>query len=466
MDRHEQIKRLCVDILNYYGIFADTEFPLPSKERIDVVGYEKHENEPIVGIEVELTSNLQHDASKLANTPSLKLGIIISEHLDTLSLGKEINIKGKIIYILPPPDNDTAFEKKVREFTGQEGKTWFNEFLREIKVSVNEDPLAGLKKETEAQGLDLETAKDIIFRSALGGIEVGYYRNTKISTEFVKTSDIPREVLYLAARHIITELRLGENYESGKNSVYSITQDGNNIAHAVIKERVNNRKESVDGIIKKSGRNAVFISLLGNMGKFMEFDDPIDQTDGGYGGIPSWAFGQTPRYLVEEFNIDDNIFHLTEIAANTPLFRSLSKGIYKSFAAVGLGNISKYLTSRGIFRGYEFRLPLLSLLRVMDTPSILNSLDKNAVMSYCEWAIFRSHNPSVPETLYNSFAGIGSNLNSLEDMVELTFKAGITSKLLGEQSNTIAIYDAKRFNNFCESKMREALLNILEKDDE
>jgi len=466
MDDHEDIKQLCVKILNYYGILGDTEFVLPTNERVDVVGYKMHENEPVIGIEVELTSDLQHDASKLANTSSFQLRIIASNISDTLSLGKTMDINGKIIHIMPPPDKDIAFEKKIREFTNQEEKIWYNEWLRRIKLNVDQDPLTGLEKEIEEQGLDLNIAKDVIFRCALGGIEVGYYRNTKKSTEFVQTSDIPKEIMYLSARHLINGNMIGENYESGKYSVYSITQEGKDIADAIIRERVRNRKDSVDEIIKKFGISAVLISFLGHMGKFMQISDDVYSDDLRYSGIPLGDFYSTPRDIVEEFNIDDNLFRMCQIIANTPLFRPLSEEIYKSFVTNKLGNISKYFTSRGTFRGYEYRIPFRSLLRVMDLRSLLNSLDRNALMVYCEWVIFRSHNPSVPQTLYSSIAGIGSNIDRLRDMVEETFKAGITSKLLGEQSNTIAIYDAKKFNDFCESKMKEVLPYILEKDDE
>ena len=466
MDRHEQIKQFCADILNYYGIFGDTEFVLPTNERVDVVGYKMHENEPVIGIEVELTSDLQHDASKLANTSSFQLRIIVSNISDTLSLGKTMDINGKIIHIVPPPDNDIEFEKKIREFIKQERKTWYNEWLRRIKLNVDQDPLTGLEKEIEEQGLDLNIAKDIIFKSALGGIEVGYYRNTKKSTEFVQTSDLPKEILYLAARHIVIELRLGESYESGKDSVYSITQEGHNIALAVIKERIRNIRSYVDEIIKKFGISAVLISFLGHMGKFMQISDDVYSDDLRYSGIPLGDFYSTPRDIVEEFNIDDNLFRMCQIIANTPLFRPLSEEVYKSFVTNKLGNISKYFTSRGTLRGYKYRIPFRSLLRVMDIKSLFNSLDRNALMVYCEWVIFRSHNPSVPQTLYSSIAGIGSNIDRLGDMVDETFKARITSKLLGEQSNTIAIYDTKKFNDFCESKMKEVLPNILEKDDE
>jgi hypothetical protein len=59
MGRHEDIKELCMRILNYYYVDADTEFPIYENQRIDVVGYHKNKESPDVGIEVEITSHLK-----------------------------------------------------------------------------------------------------------------------------------------------------------------------------------------------------------------------------------------------------------------------------------------------------------------------------------------------------------------------------------------------------------------------
>jgi len=54
MYRHDQIKQLCVQILNYYYILPDTGFTLDNNEKIDVVSYSKNEEYPDIGIEIEL----------------------------------------------------------------------------------------------------------------------------------------------------------------------------------------------------------------------------------------------------------------------------------------------------------------------------------------------------------------------------------------------------------------------------
>ena len=132
MDRHEEIKQQCVQILNYYYVLPDTEFPLDTKERVDVVGYFKNKIAPDVGIEVELSSDFQHDAAKLAKTPSFQWRLIVTDHPDTLSLRPAANVNGKSIEIVRPPDEEVAFEAKIREFTNQNKRTWFNEFKKRI----------------------------------------------------------------------------------------------------------------------------------------------------------------------------------------------------------------------------------------------------------------------------------------------------------------------------------------------
>lgn len=86
MNKHEEIKKQCAQILNYYGVIADEEYNLPNNQRIDVVGYFKNKKEPDIGIEVELTSDLAKDTSKLLGIQTLQLRIIVSDKSDALSL--------------------------------------------------------------------------------------------------------------------------------------------------------------------------------------------------------------------------------------------------------------------------------------------------------------------------------------------------------------------------------------------
>ncbi len=278
MERHEQIKQQCVQILNYYRVEADPEFTLDTNERIDVVGYFNNKKSPDIGIEIELSSNLQHDASKLARTESLKLKIIVTENYDTASLGSSIKSGDKTIYIVPPPDKDLAFESKIREYTGQNTRKWFNQLEKEIKERATmsgNDPLSNFSDEIRDQGLDLETAKDLIFRAALGGINVG--RTDGVTR---KGPELPKELLYLAARGIIFENRRGRNYESGKEVIYLLSSDGYELASRIIQERVNEKEESILEISERFGESAILISLIGTRGRFVKdeetFDGPIN----------------------------------------------------------------------------------------------------------------------------------------------------------------------------------------------
>jgi hypothetical protein len=60
-------------MLNYYNIITDTEYVLSDNERIDLVVYSKDRKGPDIGTEVEITSKLQHDFSKLLRVKSLQL---------------------------------------------------------------------------------------------------------------------------------------------------------------------------------------------------------------------------------------------------------------------------------------------------------------------------------------------------------------------------------------------------------
>lgn len=136
MKRHEEIKQQCAQILNYYYVLSRTELILNTNERIDVIGYFNNNvySGPDIGIEVERTNDLQHDTIKLPKTGSFQLRIIVSGNYDTSPLGPIIDISGKDVYVVKRPDRDITFELKIREFTKQNNKTWFTEFMAQHKI--------------------------------------------------------------------------------------------------------------------------------------------------------------------------------------------------------------------------------------------------------------------------------------------------------------------------------------------
>lgn len=469
MGRHEDIKAHCVDILNYYSILADTEFTIPANQlRIDVVGHYKNMSAPDIGIEVEITSNFQHDASKLANLPHLKWRFIITEDEETLTMGEEQMVKGKIVWILSPPDKDVKFEEKIREITNTRTRNWFNANKRTVEIQENEHPeeiMHNFSKEIEAQELDIGIAKDVIFRAALGGIEVGYYKDEASGTTFHRTSEIPKEIHYLSARHLILEERIGYSYESGKHSTYILSEEGKEIAARVISERIKSKENLISELMGKYGKNAVFIALLGTMGKLIDDTSLMVETRlDPYTSLQLGGTARAPRYLVEKYDLDEKLFFMTQIIARTPQLTHLLVNIYKELVQCGAGNSTSGYTQKGRYYGEVYNLPLRNILEIIDVKSWLDSVNKDIFLAYCEWVILRSHNKSVPQTLYDSVTLIGSNSARISEMVSETFRAGITSKLLDGQSNTIAVYDENKFNEYCEIKMKELVPELLDNE--
>jgi len=209
--RHEKIKRDCMDILECYFVTADSEFTLPTGQRIDVVGYSPGRNQPDIGIEVELTSNLSKDAQKLLNEmKEFKLKIIVTENPETLKMRDLFSGK---IEIVQPPDADTSFEDLIRKYMNQENRPRCSQRLNAQKLRITSESslLNDFENEMREQQLNVELAKDIIFKSALGGIYYGYYQweRGKGTGYFGRQKE--REVLYLHARHFLFEDRSGRN---------------------------------------------------------------------------------------------------------------------------------------------------------------------------------------------------------------------------------------------------------------
>ncbi len=185
----------------------------------------------------------------------------------------------------------------------------------------------------------------------------------------------------------------------------------------------------------------------------------------GYSIVSEYDFQDNVRRgIIEEFNIRPEIEFELRVIANSPLFRSIAIKIYKMLTDERLGNVTKAITSKGDHYGTEYVVPFMEISRKLDIKGWLDSIDKNLLKAYAEWYILRAHNPNVPSTLYEPLGVIGSNSQDLDNMMEELVKQRITSKLIKNGPNTMAIYDEKRFNDFCEMKMNSLLERII--DDE
>ncbi len=193
----------------------------------------------------------------------------------------------------------------------------------------------------------------------------------------------------------------------------------------------------------------------------MDWDTTPYSSDGDQYSYMSTSVNSIPRDLVEKFNIPSNLYSQMVLVANSPLFRDIVREIYRDLIAAGLGNETVYVSSRGdISKAYV--VPLHTLLQQLNVSEGLSHMGK--LKSYAEWLILRGHNPVVPSTLYDAFKGIGSDVHNVENLVDKLSSVEITSRLLKNGPNTMAIYDQTKFNDFCENEMKTILKDILEND--
>jgi len=455
-----------MDILEYYSVTADSEFPLPTGERIDVVGYSssrKDPDHPDIGIEVELTSSFAKDAQKLLNMKSLQLRIIVTENPYPLNIPQN-SLVG--IIIMQPPDKDTGFEDLIRKYMNQEDRPWFSQGLnaQKLRIISPSSLLNDFENEMREQQLNIELAKDIIFKSALGGIYYGYYQWTKSRGNEYFGRQKEREVLYLHARHFLYEDRSGRSYETGKTSIYYISseQGAYDLAKAIIDERVDKNKDRLQEIAEKYSTHYIVMMLLG-----MEriYEHPYGLA-GHFVDDPRFAnsywislLNEVPRQLIEQYNVEREIINLFHIYVNSPFVRPKAIEIYKELTDANLGNKTEYLNSYGEHYGDLYAIPLTEILDKLNVEDAIVNINLENLRQYAYWLIIRSHNAMAPESLYNSVKAIGGQINEVEMKIDELFKLGITSKLIKNGPSTIAIYDENRLHEFCEQEMRDILEN-------
>jgi len=468
MNKHEEVKQQCAKILNYYYILSHTKSLQDHEEEVDIEGYFMEQYQPDIGIKVDsIPGSFQNDAAKLVKIGSFQLRIIVSQNPDTLSLGPIVNISGKDIHIVPPPDTNISFELLIREFTGQTDKMWYNEFIKQIEKKIGPLSLSDFIGEIHDQELDINVAKDILFQAGLCGIRAGFYKQGAVQTEFHRVIKIPKELLYLSARGLIEEDRLGKNYETGRQSIYNISKKGYDLIGSIMKERVDEKGEVLQKLLDTYNESIVLISLIGKMGRFIydsykpEFYDP-------YTSIPldTWLTGTIsinapPRSFVEEFNINPAITYTASLVATSPLFEKTLRQVYNALIDAGLGNETEAFSSKGEYIGEMYCVPLSALLRKLNVKKWIISPQMNKLKLYAEWVIVRAHNPTVPNTLYKSFEAIGLAAKDAEVLIGELAKQGITSKPVKGGLNTVAIYEKKHFNDYCEERMENILQDIL-----
>ena len=297
-------------------------------------------------------------------------------------------------------------------------------------------PLEIFRKEIENQNLNFERAEDIIFRSAIGGI----YDGNKI----LEGSE--KEEKYLLGFDYIKRIRKYERY-----AVYYflITNKSKDIADTIIKKRILEHEKELMDLISKVGINAFMISLLGGKGSLN--GDPL-----GGGFENEYVLSQTIEEEIINL-IPKPLLRLIRLIFKSSQFEIKSQEIFEKLYEIGLCN-KEGIYNSGKSYTYEFyRVPVNYILRTIDIESWVETIDEDRMKEYAKWELIESTNGEIL-TMKESFDAYDIIVDdSLYDDLMDMCNRGIISKPLSERHLKIVIYDERKFQEYCEDKMKKLM---------
>jgi hypothetical protein len=297
-------------------------------------------------------------------------------------------------------------------------------------------PLEIFRKEIENQNLNFERAEDIIFRSAIGGIYEG--------NEILEGPE--KEEKYLVGFDYIKPIRKYERYAV---NYFLITNKSKDIADTIIKKRILKHKKELMDLISKVGINAFMISLLGGEGSLN--DDPL-----GEGFKNEYILSQT----IGEENINlipKALLRLIRQIFESNQFKIKSQEIFEKLYEIGLCN-KEGIYNSGKSYTYEFyRVPVNYILRTIDIESWVETIDEDRMKEYAKWELIEGTNGEIL-MMKESFDAYDIIVDhSLYDNLIDMFNKGIISKPLSERHLEIVIYDERKFQEYCEDKMKKLM---------
>ncbi len=464
MEDYNIIKAQCINIMNYYYINADTDENINNK----IIGYYKNNKCPDIVVYIALDNNLNSGINYSNSVKNPQWIFIITNNPNNFNV---TNVKNSTIFVCKPPSINNEFDEKIREITHQTSRKLYgnNNLIINDKNDDCKNILMNFENEIKSQCLDINIAKDIIFKAKLGGLKAGIYKNNKIETQFISKQQIPKELMYLKSREIIFEKRIGANYDSGRFAIYFISTKGLQLADCIVDERLANENYKLKDIITKYGENAVLISLVGNIDLITAFKcifyldnySIFNSILGITYSIPIFDIkNREAEYINKKFNIDPDLYFMITIINSSPEFRNINLNIFSELINNNLGDKKGHITSKGDSAGTAYYIPL-NILEYINISQWALNLDTSALKDFSKWAILRSSH----KLNLNIFKAINVELDEVIEMVNETFRAGITSKILNNDENTFAIYDDKKFKEFCTSKIEDTFNDMINKDD-
>ena len=482
---HEEIKKAVIAILEWYGIRAWPEQPTGGGFRVDVVGRSPigasgTADWMVWGIEVELTSELQKDLASLESLRGLRYALVISDDPRTLSL-KTLTIGGRSVKIFPPPQSSTAFEDFVRLETnstsGERYPVSRLELLRTLIEVDGETTVGELEAELRRQGIDLEKAEEVLYRSYTGEnvyvdrhISQGKYGITYQNVSRDRTIAFLQAVGLLSSwgRWVGTPMSSG-SVSSEKTYYFGLTESGGSVGHFYTERRIGSKLDEIRTILSRHPVPFGQLVLIGTGGRLVFWNWSESLPDPSRGLVSLGTIENPERYVASQSPYDpehqldirpEEMAWLRSLVTYSDL-RARVRSLFDEFEKAGLAVRGLRITSRGgalehlsipseIFTRYD----LFGDWRAQVDVDALKRFQAAALMAFIEPPT-RSE-PISREDFHLQIQRAGLASSDLVSLLDELEKEGAVSKLIGSGRSPYAVYDREKLARSCDRVMARA----------
>lgn len=478
-DPRERIKRTISGILDYYGISYDTDYePVFGIDSLDVVAYVESEETPDMAILVEMDPKVQKDFKKLIRTPNLKWIFIVAPKEYLAIIQGELKLKkipqNKRFAILPVPSPDSLeLEDRIRDITSRKDAQRYFVAIKEkaIPDSVESEILTDFEKLIGNERLDIEKAKDVIYKAAVGRMSILSGRSVFRSPDEEireREKDLSKEAIFLTAVGLLKEeeKKEGNLNTEAESTFYLSLSDSERalkVAAEIVDERIGGRKREMKKIMNQYPHSFNFIVLTGSLGIFTPkplinierqrlFSTGVIRT--------SYQYEKTDlveliRATVNALNIEVNEWNRINCLASFVEIRGLVSEYFEKFERIGVA-------VRG-YRGYrKLYLPLRTMARFLSFSDWRDSYDKEKLKEFSLYdTLLRTIR--TDRDIYERIKDLDISEEDIRNVLSETMKMGLTSHLLPKGSAMpFAIYKQQKFSNFCLERMRSVAEDLLE----
>ncbi len=468
----EQAKDVIADMLEYYGFDVKIDCKFQSlQDVIDVAVLREKSNEPKVAVFIMPDSDRSKYINRVSRAREIDDIIILgSAPSDVLKL----KLHGEVMRMNLPDEDHTEFERYLKGMAPKKPDfPYFSTVPRKTSETISKPTyMQKFEALVTDQGLDLKKAQNVIYRTAISGLNIHYGKYIRLDDNeapiFERNRELSREAILLKAAGYLKEEKLpdrGLGLDSDGNSFLGLSDDDETtmVAQEIVDDYIFKNRHTIRKIMSQYPNMFNFGAIVGSLGYYAPKTMlAIERHRRTWTGIIRATVQSENSYLIEVIRTMINTVGVSEETWNRinclvsfPELTSLLEKYFESFQKSGIG-VFGY---RGLKRIYIPAKRIASHMRLGD---MAESIDQESLEEFCIYdSILRSNHTGF--NFFSNISDLGLDEGKIADRISEMAAKGFCSKLLPHGSDLpIAVYNQNKFSNYCLNRMREKASDILD----